>query len=157
MCVTCCMAVAFYHIENTVIKGIWSPKETLLHINVLEMRAVRLALSSMSLKPQLHVFVSTDNTSVVAYINQQGGTRSWSRWEETVVLFKMLQERSVTLRVVHIFGLLNLIADMLSREGQISLSIRGFWHWFENGGHLRWTSMHQVQSQVPCVCVFSDR
>ena len=107
------------HVGDTVIKGIWSPEETLLHINVLEMRAVRLALSSMSLKHRTHILVSTDNTSVVAYINRQGGTRSWSLWEETILLFEMLQKRGVTLRAVHIPGRLNVIADMLSREGQV--------------------------------------
>ena len=127
------------HVKDTVVKGIWSPEETLLHINVLEMRAVRLALSSMSLKQHLHVLVSTDNTSVVAYVNRQGGTRSWSLWEETILLFKMLQERKVTLRAVHIPGRLNVIADMLSREGQIlptewSLNQRVVWALFREWG-----------------------
>ena len=107
------------HVGDIEMKGVWSAEETLLHINVLEMRAVRLALENITLKPHLHILVSTDNTSVVAYVNRQGGTRSWSLWKETIALFKILQEKNVTLRAVHIPGRLNVIADMLSREGQV--------------------------------------
>ena len=107
------------HVGDTVIKGSWDPRERLLHINVLEMRAVRMALQGMGLKAHQFVLVSTDNTSVVSYINRQGGTRSLSLWRETIRLFQFLQRLSVTIRAVHIPGRLNVIADMLSREGQI--------------------------------------
>ena len=107
------------HVGETVVKGTWNDREKSLHINVLEMRAVRLALQSIRLRPRLHILVSTDNTSVVAYVNRQGGTRSRSLWKETVMLFQLLQRENVTLRAVHIPGRLNVIADMLSREGQV--------------------------------------
>ena len=107
------------HVDDIVIKGTWSPVETSLHINVLEMRAVRLALQRVQLRPFLSILVSTDNTSVVSYVNRQGGTRSRSLWKETVRLFQLVQEWNITLRAVHIPGRLNVIADMLSREGQI--------------------------------------
>ena len=48
-----------------------------MHINTLFLRAVLLALQSFL--PHLkgiHVLVRTDNTTVVAYINHQGGLRS---------------------------------------------------------------------------------
>ena len=83
------------------------------------MRAIYRALEQIQLKPRSFILVSTDNTSVVAYINHQGGTRSSSLWQETKKLFDLLQPLRVLLRAVHIPGHLNSIADMLSREGQI--------------------------------------
>ena len=57
------------HVGDALVKGIWSPEETRLHINILEMRAVRLDLARLSVKPLLHILVSLDNTSVVAHVN----------------------------------------------------------------------------------------
>ena len=45
-----------------------------LHINHIEMRAVKLALSHFHLPPQSHVLVAMNNTTVVAFINKVGGT-----------------------------------------------------------------------------------
>ena len=107
------------HVGDQVMQGTWSPEERRLHINVLELRAVRMALQGISLHPQLHVLVSTDNSSVVAYINRQGGTRSHSLWEEARTLFTWLHREQVHIRAIHIPGRLNVIADMLSRAGQV--------------------------------------
>ena len=58
-------------------KGLWSDKEKRLHINVLELKAVSLALQSFKDQGQNQtVLVATDNSTVVAYINKQGGTHS---------------------------------------------------------------------------------
>ncbi len=56
----------------------WSKEERGLHMNVLEMRAVRIALTHFAdVVRGRSVLLATDNTSVMAYVNQQGGTRSW--------------------------------------------------------------------------------
>ena len=48
-----------------------------LHINVLELQAVILALQhSVAVLQGQHVIIATDNATVVAYINKQGGTHS---------------------------------------------------------------------------------
>ena len=52
------------------------------------MRAVKLALLHFNLHSLSTVLVSTDNTTVMSYINKEGGTRSTSLWEETQDLFK---------------------------------------------------------------------
>ena len=95
---------------------LWSVPETRLHINVLEMRAVRLTLQH--LEPHIrgrHLLVECDNTSTVAYINKQGGVLSWSLWEETKLLFSFLQGCHATLVAVHQPGVDNELADYLSR------------------------------------------
>ncbi|KAI2661254.1 enzymatic polyprotein [Labeo rohita] len=55
-------------------RGLWSGRQLTWHINCLEMLAVFRALKHFL--PDLrdrHVLVRTDNTSVVSYINHQGG------------------------------------------------------------------------------------
>ena len=107
------------HCADQTFQGLWTAQEQLLHINVLEMRAVYMALMCVNTSPGDRVMVSTDNTSAVAYINHLGGTRSESLWRETETLFHLVIGRCVTLRAVHIPGRLNVIADLLSRDGQV--------------------------------------
>ena len=59
------------------------------------------------------ILVSTDNLSVVAYNNQQGGTQSHSIWDEAQLLLTILHQECVHLRAIHIPDRLNVIADML--------------------------------------------
>ena len=107
------------HWEDRILQGLWSSAEQLLHINILEMRAVLKALQGFQIPQGAAILVSTDNTTVVSYINKEGGTRSHSLWEETKSLFGLVIQERYTLRAVHIPGKLNVIADMLSREDQV--------------------------------------
>ena len=55
--------------EGLLFHGVWSEDQTRLHINVLEMKAIFLSLSLAVHKVKIStVLVSTDNTTVVAYI-----------------------------------------------------------------------------------------
>ncbi len=57
--------------------GLWLESKSWWHINRLELEAVFLALKVFQPQlEQLHVLIRTDNTSVVSYINHQGGIRS---------------------------------------------------------------------------------
>ena len=62
--------------------------------------------------------VTTDNSTVVSYINKQGGTRSPTLLRLTVDLFLWLEAQNITVRARHIPGCLNVIADHLSRPNQ---------------------------------------
>ena len=62
--------------------------------------------------------IATDNTTVVAYINKQGGTHSHLLLRLVVDLFLWLQTQDITLRARHIPCCLNVIADRLSRPNQ---------------------------------------
>ena len=65
------------HLDQSSTKGLWSDREKRLHINVLELKAVSLALRSFKDQCQNQIVpVATDNSTVIAYINKQGGTRS---------------------------------------------------------------------------------
>ncbi len=76
----------------------WSKAERDLHINVLEMRAARLALTLFTRVLQgRSVLMTTDFTSVMAYINQQGGTRSWDLMLEVRRLVQIVMDLDMVL------------------------------------------------------------
>ena len=99
--------------------GDWSQEEKSLHINALEMRAVALVLSRMDPPEGTVILVASDNATVVAYINRQGGTISWTTWLELRKLLLLARERGWMIRARHIAGCLNVLADRLSRKGEI--------------------------------------
>ena len=107
------------HSGDTTFQDVWSHQESSLHINVLELRAIRLALGRFSIPSGSHVLVASDNSTVVAYVNKQGGTRSRPLWEETKSLFHLTTSLQISIRARHIAGRLNVIADQLSRDGQV--------------------------------------
>ena len=60
------------HIGDSQISGIWAHTD---HINCLELKAVVCALQHWAPVLQGHqVMIATDNSTVVSYINKQGGT-----------------------------------------------------------------------------------
>ena len=65
------------------------------------------------------MLVATDNSTVVAYINKQGGTHSA---EMCALLWKLMtwcHHYHITLKARHIPGCLNVMADLLSRSNQV--------------------------------------
>ena len=108
------------HLDQSSTKGLWSDREKRLHINVLELKAVFLALRNFKDQCQNQtVLVATDNSTVVAYINKQGGTHSA---EMCALLWKIMtwcHHYHITLKARHIPGCLNVMADLLSRSNQV--------------------------------------
>ena len=91
-----------------------------LHINVLELKAVSLALRNFKDQCQNQtVLVATGNSTVVAYINKQGRTHSA---EMCALLWKIMtwcHHYHITLKARHIPGCLNVMADLLSMSNQV--------------------------------------
>ena len=84
------------------------------------MRAVYLALQELELQVLgQSVLVMTDNTTVVLYIKKQGGLVSWLLFLEVRKLFLWCYPRGIYLKVAYIPGSRNVLADALSRRGQI--------------------------------------
>ena len=93
--------------------------ESKLHINYLELKGVLLALKEFTdLCTGQIVLVATDNTTVVSYINKEGGMRSGPLCALLWRILTWCSQRQVTLKARHIPGRLNVIADKLSRLGQ---------------------------------------
>ena len=108
------------HLGDFTARGTWSVPESHLHINFLELKAVLLALKRFQhLVQGKVVLVATDNTTVVAYINKEGGMRSGSLCALLWPLLCWCNLRQAILKARHIPGRLNMIADKLSRQGQI--------------------------------------
>jgi hypothetical protein len=108
------------HLGELEVSGKWDLQTAKLHINILEMRAVRLAVEHFKqLLVKKSLLIATDNTTTIAYINHQGGTRSWTLMTETQELFDLIQKLGGVIRSRHIPGHLNVLADRLSRKDQI--------------------------------------
>ena len=108
------------HLGDFTASGTWSVPESKLHINFLELKAVLLALKRFQQLVQGKVIlIATDNTTVVAYINKEGGMRSGSLCALLWRLLCWCNLRQTVLKARHIPGRLNVIADKLSRQGQV--------------------------------------
>ena len=107
------------HLNGHMARGNWSLPESKLHINYLELKAVLLALKKFqALCTNTTVLIATDNTTVVAYINKEGGMKSGPLCALLWRILTWCTRKQVTLKARHIPGRLNVIAEKLSRLGQ---------------------------------------
>jgi hypothetical protein len=108
------------HVGETQMSGLWSQEESALHSNILEMKAVLLAVQqSSSLLTNHSILLSTDNSTVVSYINKQGGTHSRSLFLLVEELLLLVDDLGSQMKAKHIPGARNVLADQLSRSGQL--------------------------------------
>ena len=93
------------------------------YTNVLELKVISLVLQRFKDQCQNQsVLVAMDNSTVVAYINKQGGTHSA---EMCALLWKIMawcHHYKITLKARHIPGCLNVMANLLSRSNQVQLT-----------------------------------
>jgi len=90
--------------------GQWTDEESLLHINLLELKAIYFALCSFLNKSQNeHIRIKTDNTTCVAYINNLG------RVKKSIECHKIVKSIWNYLSAVHLPGSENSVADKASR------------------------------------------
>lgn len=106
------------NLEHQIVPGTWSNKMKGLHINCLELEAVILTMQKFL--PQLtnqSVLIRSDSTTVIQYINRQGGTHSPQLCYKTWELWQMAIRNNIVLKGVHIHvaGKLNVLPDQLSR------------------------------------------
>ena len=108
------------HVEDLSAAGVWSVTQSRLHINLLEMEAVRLALSAFqSFLRGKCVLLCTDNTTVACYLNKQGGARSVTLSLKAEEILLWCQQHQVLLLARHVPGKLNIVADALSRSHMV--------------------------------------
>ena len=108
------------HLENMTVSGNWTDQEKLLHINVLELKAVFRALKSFQNSVQnKRILIASDNATVVSYLNKQGGTHSWDVCLLVWCILAYCNPRNILIRARHFQGCLNVIADSLSRRDKI--------------------------------------
>ena len=103
--------------SSCVARGRWSHQESQLHINILELKAILLALQALCNHMQNnHIKILCDNTTAVAYIRTMGGTKSNGCNDITREIFMWCIDRKLTLSISHLPGKLNTEADKASRE-----------------------------------------
>ena len=84
------------------------------------MKAVSLALRSFKDQCQNQtVLIAADNSTVVAYLNKQGGTHSVEMCALQWKIMTWCHHYHITLKARHIPGCLNVKADLLSRSNQV--------------------------------------
>ena len=102
--------------EGRAARGVWNDDLKSAHINYLELLAIRLALQHfLPLIQGCHVLVRTDNTTALCYVNKQGGVRSAKLHALAHRLTLWCDEHLLSVRAVHVPGLQNTGADLLSR------------------------------------------
>ena len=107
------------HLDQNV-SGVWSDQEKLLHINLLEMKALFLGLQAFREDVSgHHVTAMCDNFTVVVYVNKQGGTVSRALCLLTSRLLRWTESFDVHLDARYLPGENNVLADVLSRRGQV--------------------------------------
>ena len=108
------------HLNEIVLSGLWSNKEAQLHINVLELKAVLLALKGFQEHLQGHrVLICSDNSTVISYLNKEGGTHSIEMCALIWRILAFTNSRRIQIRARHVPGSLNVIADSLSRRDKV--------------------------------------
>ena len=125
------------HLDTHQVSGSWSAREASLHINHLELLAVYNAL--IAFRNQLTgvtVQLMSDNSTVVAYLTNQGGTVSVPLCLLPRKILLLAKGAQITIRAKHIPGERNALADLLSRRDKVV--------------HTEWTLLHTV---VDSLCI----
>lgn len=105
------------HIGSLKTQGLWSSQDLEAHINVRELKAVRLSCSTFL--PYIWgegMYNMTDNSVTIFYINNQGGAWSTQLCKEAVPLWVFCITNSIHLKTVSLPGKQNTLADQLSRS-----------------------------------------
>ena len=102
------------------LSGLWPPLCLRFSINQRELLAILFAVQGFL--PHLRgqtVAVYSDNSTALAYLRKQGGTRSSSLNAVAQELLRLCESQSVRLLPQFIPGHLNVLADSLSRRSQV--------------------------------------
>jgi len=133
--------------------GLWSSTLQSRHINILELQAVLNAVRAFlpSLRSRA-VRLMCDNATAIAYIRNEGGTRSFKLTQLAIRLLRLCDRWGITLVPVHLPGIRNVQADALSRLGQ---SLPTEWTilperlqpvFFPCGEHRCWTCLPRLRT-----------
>lgn len=104
------------HSEGMATGGRWLPEEKDVHINVLELQAVFLGLTSLVHSTDVHIQVFTDNMTTLSYINKMGGSRSQACDVASRKIWRWAELSNNWLTASYIPGKENTLADFRSRN-----------------------------------------
>lgn len=101
--------------NNQTVSGVWSSYQKTLHINVLELLAVHYSLLSFNCPGSQSILLRVDNTTVIAYLNNQGGVHNVQCHCVAKAIWQFCEQKSIVLRATYIASRYNVEADKLSR------------------------------------------
>lgn len=102
--------------ENEATGGTWGPSDSHLHINALELKAILLAVQHFAANcSNTTIAIRTDNTNAMHCINNFGSIRSPVLNSLTRTLWAWAFTRNLYITATYIPGILNDMADTLSR------------------------------------------
>ena len=130
--------------------GQWSPREQDLHINILELKAAKLAIISFHriFPNSVSIHIQMDNITALCYLKKMGGTRCQILTEISKEIWKYLLDHQITITVEYLPGVLNIIADKMSR------SVKDLSEWMLN------PKVFQILCKargIPCTDLFASR
>ena len=108
------------HLDHQIASGLWDAQQAALSINARELLDVQLGLyqSRSSLQGRT-VAVFCDNTTAVAYLRKEGGTRSPLLNTLAQVILRWTESLSIRLAPQFLPGSNSVLADALSRPHQL--------------------------------------
>ena len=106
------------HDENQTVNGGWSDPEKTLNMSCLELLAIKLAIKSfLSCKVLVrHLRIMSHNSTVIAYINKQGGTQSTTCNQLTKDIWIICMDKGTHVSAAHIPDKQNILAATASRK-----------------------------------------
>ena len=108
------------HLDRQIAPGLWDTHQAALSINARELIAVQLGLHQFQSSLQGRtVVVFCDNTTAVAYLHKEGGTRSPLLDTLAQEILRWTESLSICLAPQFLPGSNNVLADALSRPHQL--------------------------------------
>ena len=108
------------HLDRQVASGLWDSSQAALSINARELLAVHLGLRQFQSSLRgMTVAVFCDNTTAVAYLGKEGGTRSPLLNSLAQEILRWTESLSIRLAPQFLPGSQNVLADALSRPHQL--------------------------------------
>ena len=108
------------HLGDDLASGLWAPADLEMSINTRELLAIERALEFFApLLQNSSVAVFVDNSTAIAYLRNEGGTRSPLLNAIAQRILRWAESRQVTLAPQLIMGRHNVLADSLSRPNQV--------------------------------------
>ena len=105
-----------YLLDGHWVSGQWTPGQSDLHINHKEFLVLAMALEQNArLVQRRTIYWEVDNTTALAYIRNEGGTKDWALCLRTIALLEWCHQHSIHLIPKYVPSIQNIIADRGSR------------------------------------------
>ena len=98
-------------------------EEQKFHVNVLELKAAKLAIMSFTLNERdaISVHIRLDNMTALSYVMKMRGTKNQELTEISKEIWQYILKRKITITVEYLPGSMNVEAERESRQTKDSV------------------------------------